>query len=357
MSEPTSTPKWKPGTVLCENCGLTQCAHNEYGECKTAAASLFNKETPNTVAGSTSTTGDKYEGCICLQDDHNKQCPAIQTGRCHFQSLYKANHEWKPRKTINPGIPGLCEICCRPASEHTPMAGAASTETAEQIAKRWVNCANGDLTVFAAASAITEATAKRDERWAAWGVVEVAVRNPQVAEYCKHWEERVQKLQAEVAALKAECNTTITKAQESYSVMMRHWEARDKAEADLTAAEQENQRLREALEQIKNECEKHRNEPHAYEGYCCNGNLLPHIIAERALLSTPAVPVPDYQSENQRLREALTQYGWHDSNCPLYDDAGKNVASACNCGFMKAVTLLSTPAPQPGEEKKHGNDT
>jgi hypothetical protein len=35
-------------------------------------------------------SADKYEGCVCLQDDHNTNCPAILTGRCHFQSLYKA---------------------------------------------------------------------------------------------------------------------------------------------------------------------------------------------------------------------------------------------------------------------------
>jgi Arc/MetJ-type ribon-helix-helix transcriptional regulator len=30
----------------------------------------------------------RWEGCICLQDEHHKDCPAIQTGKCHYQSLY-----------------------------------------------------------------------------------------------------------------------------------------------------------------------------------------------------------------------------------------------------------------------------
>lgn len=31
----------------------------------------------------------------------------------------------------------------------------------------------------------------RDKEWSGWGIVEVAVRNPSVAEYMKHWEDRV----------------------------------------------------------------------------------------------------------------------------------------------------------------------
>jgi hypothetical protein len=40
------------------------------------------------------------------------------------------------------------------------------------------------------------------EQWKTWGVVEIAVRNPNVAEYMKHWEERATKAEAEVASLK-----------------------------------------------------------------------------------------------------------------------------------------------------------
>lgn len=34
---------------------------------------------------------------------------------------------------------------------------------------------------------------KELSNWATWGIVEIAVRNPSVADYCKHWEERAEK--------------------------------------------------------------------------------------------------------------------------------------------------------------------
>jgi hypothetical protein len=30
----------------------------------------------------------RWEGCICLQDEHHRDCPAIKTGKCHYQSYY-----------------------------------------------------------------------------------------------------------------------------------------------------------------------------------------------------------------------------------------------------------------------------
>jgi len=32
---------------------------------------------------------ERWEGCICLQDEHHRNCPAIKTEKCHFQSLYE----------------------------------------------------------------------------------------------------------------------------------------------------------------------------------------------------------------------------------------------------------------------------
>jgi hypothetical protein len=29
-----------------------------------------------------------FEGCVCLQDEHHSDCPAIATGKCHYQSYY-----------------------------------------------------------------------------------------------------------------------------------------------------------------------------------------------------------------------------------------------------------------------------
>jgi hypothetical protein len=34
------------------------------------------------------------------------------------------------------------------------------------------------------------------KNWETWGIVEIATRNPNVAEYCKHWEERATKAEA-----------------------------------------------------------------------------------------------------------------------------------------------------------------
>ena len=41
------------------------------------------------------------------------------------------------------------------------------------------------------------------EQWRNWGIVEVAVRNPQVADYMDHWEGRATKAEAEVERLRA----------------------------------------------------------------------------------------------------------------------------------------------------------
>jgi hypothetical protein len=42
------------------------------------------------------------------------------------------------------------------------------------------------------------------EQWTTWGVIEVAIRNPAVAEYMQHWEGRAEKAEAEVEALRAD---------------------------------------------------------------------------------------------------------------------------------------------------------
>ena len=46
----------------------------------------------------------EFEGCICLQDEHHRDCPAIQTGNCHFQSFYP-----KYRKGGNMGVTRMSE--------------------------------------------------------------------------------------------------------------------------------------------------------------------------------------------------------------------------------------------------------
>jgi hypothetical protein len=31
-----------------------------------------------------------FEGCVCFQDEHHSDCPAIGKGNCHYQSLYSS---------------------------------------------------------------------------------------------------------------------------------------------------------------------------------------------------------------------------------------------------------------------------
>lgn len=49
-----------------------------------------------------------------------------------------------------------------------------------------------------------------------WGVIEVAIRNPNVASYCREWEGRVLKLEREVDALRRELVAHREKAQGNY---------------------------------------------------------------------------------------------------------------------------------------------
>jgi len=45
------------------------------------------------------------------------------------------------------------------------------------------------------------ARAERDKQWRDWCVIEVAIRNPAVAEYMKHWEGRAEAAEARVKEL------------------------------------------------------------------------------------------------------------------------------------------------------------
>ncbi len=45
------------------------------------------------------------------------------------------------------------------------------------------------------------ARAERDKQWRDWGVIEVAIRSPAVAEYMKHWEGRTETAEKRVAEL------------------------------------------------------------------------------------------------------------------------------------------------------------
>lgn len=40
------------------------------------------------------------------------------------------------------------------------------------------------------------------QQWQTWGVIEIAVRNPNVSSYCDHWERRAKAAEAELAAVR-----------------------------------------------------------------------------------------------------------------------------------------------------------
>lgn len=50
-------------------------------------------------------------------------------------------------------------------------------------------------------TALTESRAE-NEQWRTWGVIEIAIRNPSVAEYVEHWEGRTEKAEAECERLR-----------------------------------------------------------------------------------------------------------------------------------------------------------
>lgn len=56
--------------------------------------------------------------------------------------------------------------------------------------------------VLAAIHEVAEPLREQLEQWTQWGIVEVSIRNPQVAEYVKHWEGRTEKSEAENVELR-----------------------------------------------------------------------------------------------------------------------------------------------------------
>lgn len=83
-------------------------------------------------------------------------------------------------------------------------------------------------------------------QWKTWGIIEVAIRNPSVSEYMRHWEGRTEKAEAEVARLTdsekyAWKNTHILE-----KAMQEEMRKRDVAEA-------ENTKLQDALRYVGKE--------------------------------------------------------------------------------------------------------
>ena len=49
--------------------------------------------------------------------------------------------------------------------------------------------------------ALVERLSDEQERWKTWGIIEIAVRNPNVSSYVEHWESRTLKAEAQVREL------------------------------------------------------------------------------------------------------------------------------------------------------------
>ena len=64
-------------------------------------------------------------------------------------------------------------------------------------------------------------------RWATWGTIEVAIRNPNVASYIEHWEKRALSAEAERDALRAaveKCNGEMARLQDKINPPRAHYE-------------------------------------------------------------------------------------------------------------------------------------
>ena len=49
-----------------------------------------------------------------------------------------------------------------------------------------------------------EALKLENAQWRTWGIIEIAVRNPNVAEYMNHWERRATEAEAKIESLASE---------------------------------------------------------------------------------------------------------------------------------------------------------
>ena len=88
-----------------------------------------------------------------------------------------------------------------PAKQPLAPATDGEEEVVERMCKAYDDCTEcrPNFHYSSMTDALHVANEARDAKWAAWGIIEVAVRNPSVAEYMKHWEERALKAEEELA--------------------------------------------------------------------------------------------------------------------------------------------------------------
>jgi len=73
------------------------------------------------------------------------------------------------------------------------------------------------------------------EQWKTWGIVEIAVRNPNVASYIEHWEGRALKAEAQVAQLTRPVSDEEWQGREMHTILMM---TRDELDALLATRAQ-----------------------------------------------------------------------------------------------------------------------
>ena len=76
----------------------------------------------------------------------------------------------------------------------------ANTTSRQDMPREWVESMVAD---YVALEAERDRLAAELEQWKTWGIIEVAIRNPSVAEYMRHWEGRTEKAEADARRLRA----------------------------------------------------------------------------------------------------------------------------------------------------------
>jgi len=104
-----------------------------------------------------------------------------------------------------------------PAVGRDPVAGAQPVDprAGKHLEPCFGQCGIADLL------ARVEALEAENEQWRSWGVIEIAVRNPNVASYMDHWEKRAEAAEAKLAALERDISAFWQYVENAYDVEPR----------------------------------------------------------------------------------------------------------------------------------------
>jgi hypothetical protein len=171
------------------------------------AVASTNPPAPVTSLPEAATTNDEWVGppsaqpfyvcTLCfhtmntwqIHDQGKSDCP-----KCHKGPMLSVAALSIPSPAI--GTPLLCLVCA-----YVKPWGIFDVSTGVAVC---IECRDK---AQAARSSDRERIAELEhelDNWRTWGVVEVAVRNPQVAEYCEHWEGRVESAESHAVELQRE---------------------------------------------------------------------------------------------------------------------------------------------------------